>query len=93
MSQHEVLTVRRYSFNDEQGKPVNGCKVTFVDEPETSQDFKGIPIMTVNVPYDMWNQFPKVPAHYELEFRMRPDAKGKPSLSLFGAALVGQANI
>jgi hypothetical protein len=89
MSQHQVLTVKRYSFSDENNKEVKGCKVTFVDEPETSEDFKGIPIMTVNVPYDMWNQFPKVPANYELEFRMRPDAKGKPSLSLFGAALVG----
>jgi hypothetical protein len=36
----------------------------------------------------MWNAFSTVPGYYDLNFRMRPDAKGKPTLVLQGAKLV-----
>jgi hypothetical protein len=36
----------------------------------------------------MWNAFSTVPGYYDLNFRMRPDAKGKPTLVLQGAKFV-----
>ncbi|MGB7417342.1 MAG: hypothetical protein WA902_24310 [Thermosynechococcaceae cyanobacterium] len=90
MSVHKVLCVKRYKFNDDDGNLVTGCKVTFLDEPEKSEDLKGVPPMTVTSDYEFWHQFPTVPGDYDLDFRMRPDAKGKPQLRLMSAAPVPQ---
>jgi hypothetical protein len=90
MSKYFVLFVRRYDFSDETGKRIQGFKVTYLDEQiENTATAKGRPPMTVtSSETGMWHAFSTVPGYYDLNFRMRPDAKGKPMLVLQGAKLV-----
>jgi hypothetical protein len=87
MSKYFVLFVRRYDFSDETGKRIQGFKATYLDEQiENTAMAKGRPPMTVtSSEMGMWNAFSTVPGYYDLNFWMRPDAKGKPTLVLQGA--------
>jgi hypothetical protein len=90
MSKYFVLFVRRYDFSDVAGKRIQGLKMTYLDEAvENTTTTKGRPPMTVTSPdLAMWHSFTTVPGHYDLDFRMKPDSKGKPTLVLQGAKLV-----
>lgn len=90
MSKYFVLFVRRYDFLDETGKRIQGFKMTYLDEQiENTVIAKGRPPMTVtSSEVGMWHAFSTVPGYYDLDFRMRPDAKGKPTLVLQGAKFV-----
>jgi hypothetical protein len=90
MTKYFVLFVRRYDFSDTAGKRIQGLKMTYLDEVvENTTTTKGRPPMTVTSPdLAMWHSFTTVPGHYDLDFRMKPDSKGKPTLVLQGAKLV-----
>lgn len=89
MSRHTVLHVRRYDFADSLGQRVTGCKVTYLEgQPEIAKDSKGLPILIVNAPLEVWDNFQHVPGKYELDFRQKPDSKGKPTLILKSAQFV-----
>jgi hypothetical protein len=92
MSKYFVLFVRRYDFSDETGKRIQGFKATYLDEQiENTATVKGRPPMTVtSSEMGMWNAFSTVPGYYDLNFRMRPDAKGKPTLVLQGAKFLSE---
>lgn len=91
MSKHTILYVRRYNFTDKAtGEQISGVKVSYLDSfPEKSKDSKGMAILTINAPLESWDCFEQVPGQYELDFRQRPDAKGKPVLILRSAEFVG----
>jgi hypothetical protein len=90
MNKYFVLFVRRYDFSDETGKRIQGFKMTYLDEQvENTPTAKGRPPMTVtSSEVGMWHCFTTVPGYYDLDFRMKPDSKGKPTLVLQGVKLV-----
>ena len=95
MSKYFVLLVRRYDFSDDTGKRIQGFKMTYLDEQiENTAIAKGRPPMTVtSSEVGMWHSFSTVPGYYDLDFRMRPDAKGKPTLVLQGAKFLPEEKV
>jgi hypothetical protein len=90
MSKFFVLYVRQYDFTEDSGKRVQGLKMTYLDEPvENTSMAKGRPPMTItSSDISLWSSFSSVPGYYDLEFTMRPDSKGKPTLGLRTARLL-----
>jgi hypothetical protein len=88
---YKVLSAKRYSFRGSNGF-VEGCKVTYCDSPDPSdQDFKGLPVITISSPDRLlFDQFPVLPADYELEFRQKPGKDGKPVLTIASVLPVGK---
>lgn len=82
MGKYVVLGVRRYSFRNEQGQQVEGMRVTYLDALEDSTNAKGFSPLTIGCDNSRWNEFSRVPGMYDLDFRQRPDSKGKPVLVL-----------
>lgn len=54
---------------------------------------KGYAPMTLSVPLDLYPKFQQVPGIYDLRFHMRPDSKGKPTLSLVDADFVAPVSL
>ncbi|MCX7746595.1 MAG: hypothetical protein N2645_06875 [Clostridia bacterium] len=89
-----VLGVKRYSFVNDDGEKVEGAKIAYLDDLEgtffQTNDLKGIFPLTVSAPVGAFDHFSKLPAFYDLDFRQRPDSKGKPVMVLVGAKFVSE---
>lgn len=74
-----VLGVRRYDFQDDDGRPVSGCKVDYVDEWDTVelQNTRGIVVNTATLPYGAYDAFKAVPGEYDVYFESRKGSKGE----------------
>lgn len=92
MSKALVLSVRRYDFTDEKdGRQLTGVTVEYLDpesELTSPGDRRGLPVFTVGGSVDLDKEFSAVPGVYDLDFRMKPGLKGRPTLQLSGAHLV-----
>jgi len=77
-----VLFASRYEFEDTSGRLIKGTKLIYCDSPITELNSKGLPPITVTGDYGLFNKLSAVPGLYDLSFRMKPDSKGKASLSL-----------
>lgn len=85
-----VLNARRYSFDDEKtGKRVEGVSVNYVTgDPSSEADRVGVEQLTVLAPLALYGDLAQAPAVYDLDFRHRPGAKGRVTLSLAAARFV-----
>lgn len=93
MSKYLVLNVQRYDFTREGGDRFQGVRVTYLDQQaESSDKVRGLVPMTVGGPVELWERIEKVPGHYALDFKQRPDFKGRPTLSLTDAVLISEAS-
>lgn len=89
-----VLGVRRIDFTGDDGRRVQMVKVSYVGSPESSEDVRGcLPMTVTSRNMDLFDVFRSVPGHYELNFEMRPDSKGRPMTVLTGGRLVGDADL
>jgi len=88
MSNHMVIGARRYDFTSDKGEHIEGLKVTYLDQPETGPNGIGFLPLTINAQSDVWSKLEAVPGWYDLSFRQRPDAKGRPVLILDGLELL-----
>jgi hypothetical protein len=86
MAAYLILAVKQYRFAQEgTGEIVSGVTVTYCDEPTYDANTKGFTPMKITAPLDTWKDFDKIPALYEMDFSLKPDAKGKAQL-VFRAA-------
>jgi hypothetical protein len=78
-----VFSARRYSFNDDQGQPVNGVKLFYLTgDVSAAGDTRGAEVMNISGPLDLWPQVGDLPGIYDVDFRQRPGRNGKPSLQV-----------
>lgn len=86
-----VLGVKKFDFdNKETGEVVKGMNITAVDiaHNENEADKKGIlPIKLKSPDTSLFQKFNVLPGIYDIEFSMKPDAKGNPVIVLTGAVL------
>jgi hypothetical protein len=92
MANYVVLGVRQFSFKDDRDRQVEGCKVTYLDAPSDQPGVRGYQPLTVTTPIEYWNQFTTIPAIYNIDFAQRPDAKGKPVLTVRNAEFIDQVD-
>lgn len=89
-----VLHVRPFSFRDDKNKLVEGASVTYLDpHNDTDEGEKGYAPLTITASLDVVKDFLQVPGHYQMEFRQRRGAKGRPTISLTGALLETPAKL
>lgn len=88
-----VLATKRYNFKNNEGENVRGIKVTYCDEPVYDKDTKGFSPMTITVPIEFWPMFEHVPGLYDIDFRLKPDQKGKAQLVFSDASFVAPIEI
>lgn len=87
-----VLGARRISFQGTSGY-VDVTKVTYIEgEPEYTGEQKGYLPMTVTADVYVFGSITG-PGIYEVEFRQRPDSKGRPVLTMTKAELIEEVSI
>ncbi len=81
-----LLSARRYDFNDDKGKSVQGVTLQYLTgDTETSDNDKGCSVFTITAPYDVWLTLKAVPGVYDLDFKQRPGKGGRPTLQCVAA--------
>lgn len=92
MSKVLVLSVRRFNFTSEKsGELIRGITVEYIDpgsELVGAGDRRGLPAFSIGGDLSLDGSFTAVPGVYEIDLRMRPGLKGRPTLQLSGATLV-----
>jgi hypothetical protein len=90
-----VLEVRPYDFKDEAtGRQVAGTRITYLDPSSPAvHPALGFSPLTIGGDPGVESTFGVVPGVYDLDFRMRAGAKGRPVLSLASARLVRAVDI
>ncbi len=89
-----VLSARQYDFKNDAGEAVEGVTVNYLtlDSPVDTET-RGCPPLTINAAPQMWKQLENLPGFYDLDFKQRPGAKGKPVLMVTGAHYVAPLDI
>ncbi|MBY0264079.1 MAG: hypothetical protein K2P90_01390 [Holosporales bacterium] len=83
MSKHIVTAIKPFDFMDDKDKHISGVKVYYFDsEPETDGDALGYFPLNLTLPLEHAGKFVAVPGVYEMDFKQKSDAKGKPVLAL-----------
>ncbi len=89
-----VLGVRRIDFIGDDDRRVQMVKVSYIGQPEQNGDVRGcLPMTVTSRDMGLFEVFKRVPGHYELEFTMRPDSKGRPMTVLVGGSYIGEVNL
>lgn len=89
-----VLATKRYNFRDnDTGNMISGCKITYCDEPTYEDDSKGMQPMTITAPLDSYKDFTHVPGLYDIEFTLKPGAKGQAQLVYKTAKFVKKVDL
>ncbi len=84
-----LLSARRYDFNDDKGKRVAGVKVSYVMGDVDAQDEeRGLAPLSINAPFELWPELVTLPGLYDVDFKQRPGANGKPTLQLVKVSLL-----
>lgn len=90
-----VISAKKYSFEDEKTHEVkSGLHVQYLDPimREDSVTQKGDLPLKVPALEICFDQLTKLPAYYDLDFRQRPDGKGKPVLTLANAKFISSVD-
>jgi hypothetical protein len=86
-----VISAKKYKFEDEKTKEIkSGLHVQYLDPVmrEDSAVQKGDLPLKVPALESLFDKLEVVPGFYELDFRQRPDSKGRPVLTLASARFV-----
>lgn len=86
-----VISAKKYRFTDEKtGEVKSGLHVQYLDPlmREDTENQKGDLPLKVPALENCFDKLTILPAYYDLDFRQRPDAKGKPVLTLASAKLI-----
>jgi hypothetical protein len=90
-----VIAAKSYDFKNDAGERVQGLNVTYLD-PEMREDTETqVGLLPLKVPAlsKVFSQIEKLPGYYELDFRQRPDGKGKPVLTLASCRFKAELDI
>jgi|GEM_PF-4626325 len=79
MEEYLVLGAKGYDFNNDDGKRMQGmnilyCDTSFKDDNDLQ---KGNLPMKAATTKDVFASLTELPGYYDLDFRQRPDGKGK----------------
>ncbi len=85
MERIALLSARRYGFQDDGGRRVEGVTLVYVtgDQQDTA-DQRGAQPLTVTAPLDLFASLRDVPGIYAADFKQRPGPKGRPTLQVTG---------
>jgi hypothetical protein len=90
-----VIFAKKYRFTDEKtGEVKSGLHVSYLD-PEMREDTfqqKGDSMLKVPALETVFDKLTTIPAYYEIDFRQRPDSKGKPVLTMASAEFLEKVN-
>lgn len=91
MAKFLVLAIKPYEFKSGDGEKVSGMNVQYINpfEKFEEESIEGFPVYTARLDKDKQRHFNTVPGFYDLDFSMRPGAKGKAELSLKSASFAG----
>jgi len=82
MAKHIVTGIKPYDFTDEKGRNISGIKVYYFDDEAEVDGSVGFFPLNLSIPADHRASFIKVPGLYDLDFKQKADAKGRPVLTL-----------
>lgn len=84
-----VLGWKSYDFTKDNGERLQGLHVHYIDDAfrDDTENQMGVLPMKVPAISAVKNQLAVVPAYYDLDFRQRPDGRGKPVLTLVAAGI------
>lgn len=84
-----ILSARRYEFDDEKARRIEGTTVTYVaDDPVDDAMVKGLAPLSISAPVAVFHQLQDVPGVYDIDLKMRPGKGGKATISLVGVQFV-----
>lgn len=95
-SDYLVLCVKNYDFiNHETGEHLSGSNVYYLDllMSDYQEGLKGLAPLKVSCTPRVLEQIKIVPGFYDLNFRQKPGANGKPTLVLADAQVRGALNL
>ncbi len=92
------MGARRYGFNDDDGKRVEGSKLHYLtldasEDEDLDVDRRGEIPFEVSAPLAVFDQLGEVPAFYDVDFRQRPGVRGRPTLQAAGVSYSGPARL
>jgi len=80
-----LLSARRYQFEDDKGKSVEGCTLTYLTgDVDATGDRRGAAPLSINGPADLFGSLSALPGVYDVDFKQRPGPKGRPTLQVVG---------
>lgn len=90
-----MIGAKKYSFKeDKTERQVEGMQLFYLDEPELTENVRGcLPLKSSVMDLKLWPDIKEVPGIYDLDFKLKPDSKGKPSLALVGIQYKGKVNL
>jgi hypothetical protein len=90
-----VQALNNWKFEDEKTKEIKeGVTVYYIDNRPTNDDGKlGYFPIKVTASIEIRKDIQKVPGYYDLDFSMKPDAKGKPTLLLRSLSFSKEAKL
>lgn len=82
MAKHIVTGIKPYDFIDDNGRRISGIKVFYFDDEPEVEGARGYFPLNLTCPIDETSKFDMIPGVYDLDFKQKADAKGRPVLTL-----------
>lgn len=83
-----IIAKQKWDMVSDDGQQVKGAKIFAFDEMVTTENKEGVFPTAFNISFNEYNNFPVVPAKYELELSMKAGSKGQ--FTVIGAKQVGE---
>jgi hypothetical protein len=84
-----IISGRRYDFADDAGKQVSGVTVEYMTgDAQADEQQRGFPVLKINAAPELWPTLTAMPGVYDVDFKQRPGAKGRPTLQIVSVKLV-----
>lgn len=95
-----VLSADKWAMNDDNGKPMSGLTVNYINEyRDNDANNEGYKPTKISVPADLADEFLKrfksvgLPALCELEFGTRPGKDNKPAIVVNGVKVISHVQV
>lgn len=73
-----VLTVSRYSFEDDNKRKIEGTKIMYEGSNVSTDTKKGVEVLQLNSDSSRsFEDFTQVPGKYDIEFELKPGMNGQ----------------
>jgi len=92
MEKYVVVGLQSFDFKDENGRTIKGNTIYFLDKSDR-EGYIGYRTGKMSIPDGMLKEFKVIPGLYNLDFRVRVGAGGKPVATLCGVEFISEVNI
>lgn len=80
-----LLSARRYDFNDDQGKRVEGVTIAYLTgDVDNENDRRGAAPLTISAPSEVFSTLGPLPGVYDVDFKQRAGKNNRPTLMITG---------